>query len=250
MSGTLAKFRTKARKLAKVLMHRGYRSAFLRGGVAAAIEHEPLLRTMNFATVIDIGANRGQFALVSRRCFPNARIVSFEPLPQPAARFRAVLGRDAGVSLHELAIDAQSGQATIHVSAADDSSSLLPITKLQSALFAGTEEIGTAKIRVARLDECIQPDDLQPPALLKIDVQGYELHVLQGCEPLLSRFDHLYVECSFQPLYEGQADVDDVLAYLRERGFRLQGAYNASYDFRGRAIQADLLFARGVAVSS
>ncbi|MEX2317485.1 MAG: FkbM family methyltransferase [Pirellulales bacterium] len=233
----------KARKLAKVLTHADYRAALRRGGVAAAIEHEPILSTLTCATVIDIGANRGQFALASRRCFPDARIVSFEPLSAPANRFRAVLGHDPQVCLHDVAIGETAGEAIIHVAAADDSSSLLPMTRLQNALFSGTQEVRTETIRVERLEQHITPADIRPPALLKIDVQGYELQTLKGCEPLLGSFAFLYVECSFVELYQGQALAAEVIDYLRQRGFSLQGVYNMHYDGQGRSIQADFLFA-------
>ena len=74
-------------------------------------------------------------------------------------------------------------------------------------------------------------------------MQGYELPVLHGCESLLSRFSHVYVECSFVELYEGQALAAEVIDFLRQRGFDLLGAHSVQYDARGRAIQADLLFA-------
>ncbi len=232
----------KARKLAKVLAHGDYRAALRAGRVAAAIEHERILKTLDCATVVDIGANRGQFALVSRHCFPHARIISFEPLAAPMARFRAALGGDPNVSLIPMAIGEAAGEATIHVAAEDDSSSLLPMTALQTSLFAESREVGTETVRVRRLEECIQPSDLRPPALLKIDVQGYELSTLRGCQPLLGLFAYAYVECSFMELYQGQALADEVIAYLREQKFRLQGVYNIRYALRGQAIQADLLF--------
>jgi FkbM family methyltransferase len=243
MAGTMGRLTGKARKLAKVLIHADYRAALRRGRVAAAIEHEPILSTLRCATVIDIGANRGQFALVSRRCFPDARIVSFEPLSAPAKCFRAALGHDPEVRLHDVAIGETAGEATIHVAAADDSSSLLPMTRLQNTLFAGTREVRTETIRVERLGQCVSPADIRPPALLKIDVQGYELQTLKGCESLLGSFAYVYVECSFVELYQGQALADDVIGYLQQRGFALQGVYNMHYDGQGRAIQADLLFA-------
>jgi 23S rRNA U2552 (ribose-2'-O)-methylase RlmE/FtsJ len=55
--------------------------------VAAGAEHLPVLRQFTGCRmVVDIGANRGQFARVARQCFPAARIVSFEPLPAPLYR--------------------------------------------------------------------------------------------------------------------------------------------------------------------
>jgi FkbM family methyltransferase len=193
-------------------------------------------------TVVDIGANRGQFALVARHCFPEARIVSFEPLAGPAAVYRAVFGRDDGAMVVEAAVGPQKGDAEIHLSARDDSSSLLPITARQDELFPGTSEAGTAKIRVVRLADVLPAQEVAAPALLKLDVQGFELQALEGCEDVLPQFDWVYVECSFVELYAGQAFADEVIAWLRERGFRLTGVFNMSYDRAGHAIQADFLF--------
>lgn len=81
-----------------------------------------------------------------------------------------------------------------------------------------------------------------------MDVQGFELPALAGCEGLLDRFAWIYVECWFMELYAGQALADAVIAWLRDRGLRLAGVYNMSDDSDGRAVQADFLFGRcGVA---
>jgi FkbM family methyltransferase len=234
----------KGGKLAAILKSPYYQSRLLRHRVAAGVEHERLLSGLDCRTVVDIGANRGQFALVTRRCMPQARIISFEPQPTPAATFRTVFAGDARVTLHEVAIGPVTGDATIHVSRRDDSSSLLPITARQVALFPGTEESSTAIVRVAPLREFISAAEIEAPALLKVDVQGYELEALRGSEDMLGQFAFVYAECSFVELYGGQALADEVIAWLRDRGFRLRGVHNTEYDRGGRAIQADFLFAR------
>jgi len=193
---------------------------------------------------VDIGANCGQFALISRKCFPSARIDSFEPLSEPADRFEKVFAGDVDTNLHRCAVGATEGETTIHVSRKDDSSSLLPIGKGQNALFPGTGERETRTIRVAPLDAVLTKQDIQSPALLKLDVQGYELQTLRGCESLLDRFRYVYCECSFVELYEGQALAHEVIDYLHQRGFNLSGAYNMSYDKKGIAVQADFLFGK------
>ena len=68
------------RKLAAIAVRWSYRGAFVRHGVAPAIEHEAVLGGLDFDFVADVGANRGQFSLVCRRVRPKARIVAFEPL--------------------------------------------------------------------------------------------------------------------------------------------------------------------------
>ncbi len=216
--------------------------ALIKGKVAAGIEHEKLLKSFNCITVVDIGANKGQFALVSRRYFPNAKIVSFEPLKEPAKKFLKVFSQDKNVELHQVAIGPESRITKINVSAVDDSSSLLSISELQNEIFPGTAKIDSQEIKVAPLSDFIKESEIQSPALLKIDVQGYELESLKGCEDLLNKFQYVYVECSFVELYEGQSFAQDVIIFLDQHGFVLKGIYNMSYDNKGKAVQADFFF--------
>ncbi len=238
--------RSLLRKIGKsvLLVRRSlYRNA-LQYGVAAAIEHEQLLASLDCTTVIDIGANRGQFALVGRHCFPHARIFSFEPLPEPAAVYRQVFSHDSEAVLYDSAIGPKPEQRTMQVSARDDSSSLLPISSLQREIFPGTNEVGTVDVRVAPLNAFVREDDFVGPAMLKLDVQGFELEALRGCESLLSRFDWVYCECSFVELYSGQKLAAEVIDWLSGKGFQIKGIYNPVYDREGRAVQADFLFRR------
>jgi len=236
----------KGRKLARIICAgnpQWLKAVF--SGVAAGIEHRHVLPNLDtLRTVVDVGANHGQFALVVRHCSPEANVFSFEPLSGPAAKFRKVFQDDSRVVLHQSAIGPETGTATMHVAAADDSSSLLPISNLQQHLFPGTGEVRTEKIQVGRLSDFLSAEDIKAPALLKLDVQGFELEALRGCEDLLERFSYVYAECSFVELYTGQALAHEVIAWLRERGFRLAGVHNMSYDQNGRAVQGDFLFSR------
>ena len=234
----------RAKKLMDILIRPRLAIVLLHLGVTASVEHTKALHDLKSKTVVDIGANRGQFSLLARELFPEARIIAFEPLPGPAATFQRVFANDSRVRVHNIAIGPESTHTTIHVSARDDSSSLLPITETQSRIFPGTQETGTTAVEVRRLDEVLKPDEITAPALLKLDVQGYELEALRGCEALLQNFAYVYAECSFMELYKGQALADEVIAWLRERGFALSGVYNMAYDKSGKAVQADFLFQR------
>lgn len=232
----------KLRKLVKILLDRKFRQALFRTGVAASTEHESLFFKVTPSIVVDIGANRGQFALAARRALPAARIYSFEPLKKAACGYRRVFKDDLHVDLYEVAIGPARYLTNIHLSARDDSSSLLPIGPEQSRLFPGTHEVATQTIQVASLSDYLNKEVLAKSALLKLDVQGFELSALQGCESLLGCFQHIYVECSFVELYEGQALVSDIIEWLLVRGFILIGVFNVTYDRRGQAIQGDFLF--------
>src|SRR5512135_1938450 len=101
-------------KLAAILKSPYYHSRLLRHRVAAGVEHAQVLSGFDCRTVVDIGANRGQFALVARQCLPQARVISFEPLPAAAAKFRAIFAGDDLVTFFEAAIGPAPGNTTIH----------------------------------------------------------------------------------------------------------------------------------------
>jgi FkbM family methyltransferase len=224
---------------------RELRRALFSHRVAAGIEHLSVLTQLEGCmAIVDIGANRGQFSLAARHVFPSAIIDAVEPLSRPAATFERVFSGDPRVRLHKVAIGPDSAEATMHISARDDSSSLLSITDRQRDQYPGTHETGTTSVRMTPLSELINPEQLARPALLKIDVQGFELEALKGCESLLDRFSWIYVECSFQELYERQPLADEVIDWLKARNLRLRGIYHLAYDSQGRALQGDFLFSR------
>lgn len=221
-----------------------YRAA-ARLGVGAAIEHASMLRSLagrNIGLLIDVGANVGQFTLVARHILPHAGVIAFEPLPKAARRFRRVHRADRMVELVEAAVGPDPGILPMHVSRAADSSSLLPIGERQQQYFPGTGESHQEHVRVVRLQDAVPSARMTAGTLLKIDVQGFELATLQGCESRLALVDLVYVECSFVQFYDGQALADEVIAWLRQRGFRLSGIGPISFAATGAAIQADLLF--------
>jgi FkbM family methyltransferase len=231
-------------KILKCLWFASYRAALLRSGVFASTEHDRVLSGLALDTVIDIGANRGQFALCMRRLYPDAKIFSFEPLQTPSAKFRRNFQHDPRVRLSNVAISTERGSADMHVTRWDVSSSLLPIAQAQHDSFPFTEECRQERVSTAPLSDCLDEGEIQGIVLLKLDVQGYELTVLQGCWQLLDRFKYVYVEVSFIELYVGQALATEIVALLFSKGFKLFSVANPSRGRSPRAIQADFLFMR------
>ncbi|MBI3223903.1 MAG: FkbM family methyltransferase [Mycolicibacterium cosmeticum] len=221
-----------------------YRVALMRHGVAATVDHEDALREFNFRTVVDVGANRGQFTLFALHAFPAARLISFEPLAAPAARFRRLFADEGRVTLHHVALAPESGQTLMHVSGHDDSSSLLPISATQERLFRGTGEVGTEEVRTGPLHEFLAGDAIIEPALLKLDVQGYELEALRACGELLNSFTYVCAEGSYVELYQGQVLAVELIGWLQDRGFDMVRRYNDATDENGQTIQVDMLFRR------
>jgi FkbM family methyltransferase len=230
-------------KLNRAVISKRLFKALFHHRVLAGAEHRNVL-FRGLGTVVDIGANRGQFALAVREWAPQARVISFEPLPYPASIFLSVFSGDNKVLLHQAAVGPASVMQKMHVSAKDDSSSLLPISSVQTTMFPGTGQVATIEVHVSPLEEFVKADDLLSQAMLKLDVQGFEYEALIGCESMLPHFDWVYCECSFVELYSGQRLACDVIDWLARKGFRLEGVFNTAYDAQGQAIQADFLFSR------
>lgn len=234
----------RARKLLW-LARRPQRRVLLRHGVAPSIEHDDLLSGRKFRSVVDVGANVGQFAIWAADVLRADRIVCVEPLPKTVERLRHVVPRlrPCEVEIVVAALGSTPSRQLLHVTAAADSSSLLSVAaaaRVRPAL----QETETVEVDVLVGDDAL-PGPFEKPLLVKLDVQGAELDVLAGMPKLLAVADAVLVEVSFAPLYDGQADPSAVVAHLLSAGFTLTGVARVPGSPSPWALhQADLLFER------
>jgi FkbM family methyltransferase len=231
-------------KLWRLLTRHAYRHALLSWHVAATIEHRTQPFTESFRTVIDIGSNRGQFAVFARDRWPSAKLLCFEPLPGPRDTLVKVANHLGNVEIFPYALSASSRVQWMHVSRSDDSSSLLRTAARQVEAFPNSVQVQETEVEVRRLDDMVSPADLPGPVLMKIDVQGAELDVIRGATGVLDGVHEMLVECSLAELYEGQALLDDVIIFAREQGFRVTGVLASSAKPNGPPLQCDVLFSR------
>jgi hypothetical protein len=97
-------------------------------------------------------------------------------------------------------------------------------------------------VRVLRPSQVIKLDELTPPVLTKIDVQGFEASVVRGLNDLLPVIDFILCELSFRELYAGQPLAAELILRFAQQGFYLSSVSNVTNDTSGLPLQADFLF--------
>jgi len=197
-------------------------------------------------TVIDVGANVGQYAAILRASGFRGRIISCEPMSREFAQLHQRCSKDPAWTGVRAALGAEPGELEIRISANSWSSSLLPMARAHLDAAPDSVQCGRETVPVTTLAELLPAHRIDPrTTLLKVDTQGYEAHVLAGAGELLAGFPAVQLELSFVPLYEGQQLADDLICLLAEHGFRMHALESGFADPRtGRMLQADGLFVR------
>lgn len=199
----------------------------------------------DFRSVIDVGASVGTFSAAARHVFPHARVYAFEPLGIAFDEFQRRNGSDPMIHCRRVALGSHKLRLPIHVDRYLYSSSLLRMTGVHQEAFPYTGPVAEEAVEVIPLDDAIPPSCLERPALLKIDVQGYELEVLAGAGTILDAVDALICEMSFVELYAGQPRFDAVYRFIVEHGFEFGGAvHQLRHPRTGEVLQMDGLFRR------
>lgn len=195
-----------------------------------------------FNTIIDIGANQGQFALKMRRLFPQAKIISFEPIPEIYERLKDQFKHDSNFVVYPYALGEKEEVKRFHLNQKHDSSSFLGIHS-HASHFEGSKEVKQIQVNVKRLDDLFSPEEIQLPLLIKIDVQGFEKPVIMGATELLKFAKVVLSEVSFVELYKNQALFDDIYQLMKGAGFDYHGNYDQLLSPRNNAVlQADAIF--------
>nr|WP_304442486.1 MULTISPECIES: FkbM family methyltransferase [unclassified Mycobacterium] len=206
------------------------------------------LESHGVSVVFDVGANSGQYATELRMAAYTGRIVSFEPLSGPFALLERNASKDPLWDCLRCALGDVDGTISINVAGnAGASSSVLPMMKTHRDAFPPANYVGTEEVPMHRLDsvanELLLPAD---KVFLKIDVQGFEKHVIAGAQQTVSdRCVGMQLELSLLPLYEGAMLIREALDLVYSFGFTLTGLVPGFTDPRdGRMLQADGIFFR------
>ena len=190
--------------------------------------------------VVDGGANKGNVAARLLDCLPGACLAAFEPQPALARKLAKRFADDVRVTVHAQALGEQAGVLPLGVMNRPTLSSLLPPTGIRDK-YAGQSLAVTATVDVpvVRLDAVLPRADI-----VKLDLQGFELPALRGASGLLPSATAVVAETALYPLYQGQALLPELEAFLAGFGLALDGVYDWFRDDGGRIVSGDALFVR------
>lgn len=151
-------------------------------------------------TFFDVGANTGYYTRIALNLMgPEGRVVAFEPDPKAAGCLRQTFS-DSRLTVREEALGCKDHDAVLERREGLAS-------RIRDESIAGSGYANGTDVRVRSLDGLIESDQMPSPDLLKIDVEGGEMLVLEGMRRLLQRRPAVVVECHSMSLLRDVLDL-------------------------------------------
>ncbi len=196
-------------------------------------------------SIIDVGANKGQFAL---KLFENkfrGNVLSFEPLEEEHRILNYLsLNIKNWKIAKRCAIGKINSKKEFNISGNRESSSLLKILPKHTLLRPDSKTKNIKIVKVEKLDNfCNEISKLKKNLLLKIDTQGSEFDVLLGAEKVIKDMKCLFIEVSLTPLYKDQKLWLDIIKYLKKLKFEVWSVDQLlKNNATGQTYQLDIFF--------
>lgn len=182
-------------------------------------------------TVLDIGANIGYYALIASEQVGEAgKICALEPIPSNVSLLKKNLSHNDidNVEVFQMACGENSGSKEINLS---DKSNLHSFNEIPSA------EGETLEVEVVTVDDFVEKEEV--PDLIRMDVEGYEHHILKGAKSTLTEHNpNLFIE--FHPDLMEEQDMEECIGILESAGYdvsTLERRKNHGNSFRAELIE-------------
>ncbi|MDP8568093.1 FkbM family methyltransferase [Methylophilus aquaticus] len=190
-------------------------------------------------SIWDIGANQGQFAFMAHCVWPELPIYSFEPDPDSFVQLQQNFAKYAIPGQpHNVALGAEQASLELRRYANPVNNSFLTRTEHNE-----TESYTKVIVDCTTLDTFSTTLPRTKAALLKLDVQGFELAVIKGSTNFFRHCRYVLAEVSFSSSYTNGAHADEVMLALREHGFECIQLLDLLRDKQtGHILEADMLF--------
>lgn len=185
-------------------------------------ERDKIIRNLGAKVVIDVGANVGLYAHTVRNVGFAGKMISFEPLTEAFQVLKKISLEDSDWDVYNFALGDENQEAIINISQNSVSSSILESDENLNKLCPQAEYSSTEIITIKRLDSII--DDVCPPdakLFVKIDTQGFEPQVVNGCLGCLDRIVAFQLEIPLMELYKGELTFTDIIKFMDNVGYKL-----------------------------
>lgn len=208
-----------------------------------------LFERLDIDCVIDVGANRGQFAESLRKDIRfKGQIVSFEPHPELHAGLKAAAAGDPRWRVETYGVGREEGNLPFFLTDATDNASMLKPAETGREMFGELLGLkGQIEVPVRRLDavlpEIFDRTGVRRP-FLKTDTQGFDLEVLAGAAGVHDCLTGVLIEAAIQHSYEGMPDITESLDALREHGFDPTGFFSVATDASMALVEVDIVAQR------
>ena len=171
--------------------------------------------------------------------FPDAFLLLVEPLEEFEESLKSILRKYRG-TYEIVAASADSGEIEINIHPEHLAGSSLLKEEM------GEETDGfKRRVRKERIEEFNKKNKLTGPFILKVDVQGAELDVLNGIDESIDDIEIILLEVSFFKFLKGGPQFHDVVAYMKNRGFVAYDIYGGAFrPLDGSLGQMDMAFVK------
>ncbi len=191
--------------------------------------------------IVDGGANKGRTVDALLALSPGCALRAYEPIPELARKLVRRFQDRPDVLVRPVALGSGPGVLPLNVLDSRTCSSFLEPTGIRAKhADKQLDVLRRVEVEVVRLDDEPGP----PPDAIKLDLQGYEMEALRGAQGVLDHVAVVLCEVSFRPMYAGQPLAEEVLAWMRERGFRARELYAPWREPDGALAAADALFVK------
>jgi FkbM family methyltransferase len=199
---------------------------------------ETLLKSRNIDHVIDVGANKGQFALFIRSCGYSGLITAFEPIDE----HRSTLERLAPIRVISAAVGEHQGSVPINIYSSTDFSSIHRLGDDYAQNYKNAPTlVATRTVELTNLDSFQFPGT---QAFLKIDTQGSEAQVLRGGVRALKQVSVLQMEMPFLGIYDNGNSVSELFELTSAAGLYPARFFANQIDPSGAWVDGDVFFVR------
>ena len=212
--------------------------------VASRLDHVParLLRSPEVA--VDVGANVGVWSEAVMTLIAPRQLIAIEPDPNAFHQLGQRLRRWSNVKLIPCAVGAASDQVPFRLMENSEWNSVLAVRAGVSDYYSPVKEARTILVELQPLDHLLA--NIPGITLLKVDIQGGELALLDGARQTLSRTQAIILETNFVSHYEGDALFNQLHERMtQEFGFYLHRWARPTYsrpDGEGRLLYADAIY--------